>query len=112
MPASSTPSKFAFLDPPVEPGDLGSLGPYRVIGELGRGGMGYVFRAEDTRLKRVVALKVMNQKIAATADSRRRFIDEARAMAAVKHDNVATIYEVNDQSATPFMAMELLLAKR
>ncbi len=111
MPASSLPPKFAFLDPPLEAEDLGSLGPYRVIGELGRGGMGFVFRAEDTRLKRVVALKVMNQKIAATADSRQRFIDEARAMAAVKHDNVATIYEVNDQSATPFMAMELLTGK-
>jgi|GEM_PF-1177465 len=92
----------------MNPGDLGALGPYRVISELGRGGMGYVFRAEDTRLKRVIALKMMNRKIAATADSRRRFIEEARSMAAVKHDNVATIYEVNDQFATPFMAMELL----
>ncbi len=73
MPASSLPPKFAFLDPPLEAEDLGALGPYRVIGELGRGGMGFVFRAEDTRLKRVVALKVMNQKIAATADSRQRF---------------------------------------
>jgi len=107
MSTSLTP-KYPFLDPPLDATDLGSLGPYRVISELGRGGMGFVFRAEDTRLKRVVALKMMNQKIASTANSRRRFIEEARSMAAVKHDNVATIYEVNDQFSTPFMAMELL----
>jgi len=92
----------------MSPEDLGVLGPYRVINELGRGGMGFVFRAEDTRLKRIVALKVMNEKIAATPHSRSRFVDEARSMAAVKHDNVATIYEVNDQCTTPFMAMEML----
>jgi serine/threonine protein kinase len=100
--------KHAFLDPPMNPDDLGVLGPYRVLNELGRGGMGFVFRAEDTRLKRIVALKVMNEKIAATPHSRGRFVDEARSMAAVKHDNVATIYEVNDQCETPFMAMEML----
>jgi serine/threonine protein kinase len=106
--SSSTTSKYDFLEPPTIDGDLGSIGPYRVLAELGRGGMGYVFRAEDTRLKRVVALKMMNAKIAATNHSRQRFIEEARSMAAVKHDNVATIYEVNDQYGTPFMAMEIL----
>jgi serine/threonine protein kinase len=55
-----------------------------------------------------VALKVMNQKIAATANSRRRFLHEARAMAAVRHDNVATIFEVGESAGTPFMAMEML----
>ncbi|MGV3483293.1 MAG: protein kinase domain-containing protein [Planctomycetaceae bacterium] len=106
--STSTANKYAFLDPPTIDGDLGSLGPYRVIGELGRGGMGFVFRAEDTRLKRIVALKVMNAKVAATPHSRQRFIDEARSMAAVKHDNVVTIYEVSDHRGTPFMAMEML----
>ncbi len=106
--SASTTTKYTFLDPPTNPDDLGVLGPYRVINELGRGGMGFVFRAEDTRLKRIVALKVMNEKIAATPHSRCRFIEEARSMAAVKHDNVATIYEVNDQCNTPFMAMEML----
>jgi len=106
--STSSSTKYPFLEPASAPDDLGTLGPYRVIDELGRGGMGYVFRAEDTRLKRVVALKMMNQKVSATNDSRMRFLEEARSMAAVKHDNVATIYEVNDQFATPFMAMELL----
>ncbi len=107
MSASST-TNYSFLSPPLRPEDLGALGAYRVLSELGRGGMGFVFRAEDTRLKRAVALKVMNERIAATPYSRRRFIEEARSMAAVKHDNVATIYEVNENSGTPFMAMELL----
>jgi serine/threonine protein kinase len=70
--------------------------------------MGYVFSGEDSRLKRPVALKVMNQRVADTPHSRRRFLHEARAMAAVHHDNVATIFEVAECNGTPFMAMELL----
>ncbi|MEO1524303.1 MAG: protein kinase [Planctomycetota bacterium] len=109
---SSAEIKHDFLDPPdPENGaadHLGTIAHYRVIRELGKGGMGYVFLAEDVRLKREVALKVMNQKIAATPGSRKRFISEARAMAAVHHDNVATIFEVGEYKGTPFMAMELL----
>ncbi|TWU05556.1 serine/threonine-protein kinase [Stieleria varia] len=105
---ASAPETHEFLDPPKNPGDLGTLGKYRVIDQLGKGGMGYVFRAEDSRLKRTVALKVMNRRIAATPGSRKRFISEARAMAAVHHDNVATIFEVGEHNGTPFMAMEML----
>ncbi len=105
---ASTEPKLDFLDPPSQPGDLGTLSHYRVINELGRGGMGYVFRAQDKRLQREVAMKVMNDKFASTPYSRRRFIHEARAMAAVHHDNVATIFEVGEKSGTPFMAMEML----
>ena len=108
---TSSNGKHELLDPPENPGELGSLGSYRVISELGRGGMGFVFRAEDKRLKRTVALKVMNKKVAATPHSRSRFISEARAMAAVHHDNVATIFEVGEYSGTPFMAMEMLKGK-
>ena len=105
-----SPTQHNFLDPPPDGSEdyLGSLGHYRVLSELGKGGMGYVFLAEDTRLKRQVALKVMNQKIASTPGSKKRFISEARAMAAVHHDNVATIFEVGERNGTPFMAMELL----
>ena len=99
---------YPFLKPPTSDDFVGSLAHYRVLSELGRGGMGYVFRAEDTKLKRAVALKVMNQKISAIAGSRKRFISEARAMAAIHHDNVATIFEVGECSGTPFMAMEML----
>lgn len=99
---------FDFLSPPTNNGDLGKLGHYRVISELGRGGMGYVFEAVDTKLKRYVALKVMNKKVASSRNSQKRFVREARAMAALHHDNVVTIFEVGKSDNTPFMAMELL----
>ena len=100
--------KYDFLDPPQKAGELGRLGPYRVLGLLGTGGMGEVFRAQDSRLKRTVALKLMKSKLSATPLSRMRFVEEARSMAAVHHDNVATIFEVGVQDGVPFMAMELL----
>ena len=100
--------RHELLDPPQKPGELGRLGPYRVTGVLGKGGMGEVFRANDSRLKRTVALKVMKSKFAATPNSRRRFVEEARSMAAVHHDNVATIFEVGVHQNMPFLAMELL----
>lgn len=105
---AETVATYDFLSPPTVSGDLGALAHYRVIDELGKGGMGYVFRAEDSKLQRSVALKVMNQKVAATSNSRQRFLHEARAMAAVHHDNVATIFEVGESDGTPFMAMEML----
>lgn len=104
----TTPETIDFLDPPQSEGEMGRLGPYRVTSLIGLGGMGQVFRAEDTRLKRTVALKVMNRKFSATPHSRKRFVEEARSMAAVHHDNVATIFEVGEKKKTPFMAMELL----
>lgn len=105
----STPTDaYSFLQPSSHPGDLGMLGDYRILGELGKGGMGYVFRAEHTVLERAVALKVMNKKIASTPNSRDRFLQEARAMAAVHHDNVVVIFEVGMNEGTPFMAMEML----
>lgn len=99
---------YDFLQPPTHSGDLGMLGNYRILGELGKGGMGFVFRAEDTVLERAVALKVMNKRIASTPNSRDRFLQEARAMAAVHHDNVVVIFEVGTNEGTPFMAMEML----
>ncbi|MGI9471736.1 MAG: serine/threonine-protein kinase, partial [Rubripirellula sp.] len=108
---NSESSNYDFPDPPQQDGEIGRLGPYRVLGQLGTGGMGEVFRARDSRLKRTVALKLMKKKLAATPASRKRFIEEARSMAAVHHDNVATIFEVGVQDGVPFMAMELLHGK-
>lgn len=105
---STQTDDYSFLQPPSHPSDLGMLGDYRILGELGKGGMGYVFRAEHTVLERAVALKVMNKKIASTPNSRDRFLQEARAMAAVHHDNVVVIFEVGMNEGTPFMAMEML----
>lgn len=105
---STRSEDYSFLLPAELPDEIGRLGSYRVLELIGEGGMGKVFLAEDQRLRRRVALKVMSQRIAASKNSRERFVREARAQAAVHHDNVATIFEVDDQGTTPFLAMELL----
>src|SRR5215212_1101093 len=73
--------EFSFLSPPRESGEIGRLGKYRVLRELGRGGMGVVFLAEETDLKRRVALKVMLPDAAADARAVARFQREAEAQA-------------------------------
>jgi serine/threonine protein kinase len=70
--------------------------------------MGLVFLAEDIALGRQVALKVMRPELASQARARERFLREARAMAAVKHDHLATIHQVGEDNGVPFLAMELL----
>jgi serine/threonine protein kinase len=70
--------------------------------------MGIVFRAEDTQLKREVALKVMLPEAAADPRTRARFIREAQAQAKVEHDHVAVIFQVGEANGTPFLAMPLL----
>jgi serine/threonine protein kinase len=94
--------------PPAAPGDLGRLAHYRVHKELGRGGMGAVYLGFDEGLRRKVALKVMLPRSAADPHARERFLREARAAAAVKHDHVVTIYQVGEDAGTPFIAMEYL----
>ncbi len=96
------------LAPPTVEGDMGRLGPYRVLRLLGMGGMGLVFLAEDPSLRRQVALKVLRPHVAEEADARQRFLREARAMAAVVHDHVAPIYQVGEDLDTPYLAMPLL----
>ncbi len=100
----------AFLAPPVGADEIGRLGHYRVLKELGRGGMGAVFLAEDTLLKRRVALKVMLPHLAGDA-ARARFLREARAVAALKHDHVVIVYATGEENGVPFLAMELLAGK-
>src|SRR5829696_3877849 len=97
--AGSVPPKFA---PPAAPGEVGMLGPYRVVKELGKGGMGAVYAAIDTRLDRRLALKVMLPQFAADPAARERFVREARAAARVKHDNVVTVYEADERSGVPY----------
>ena len=94
--------------PPAAEGELGRLAHYRVVKQLGRGGMGAVFLGFDEDLRRKVALKVMLPKYAADAQAKNRFLREARAAAAVKHDHVVTIYQVGEAKGTPFIAMEYL----
>jgi serine/threonine protein kinase len=84
------------------------LGPYRLVKPLGRGGMGAVYLAEDTQLRRPTALKMMLPEAAADEKARERFLREARAAAAVRNDHVVTVYQVGDEGGTPYIAMELL----
>jgi WD40 repeat protein len=99
---------FALLSPPQSADEIGRLGKYRILKVLGSGGMGVVFLAEDDQLKRPVALKVMRPGLAANDGARQRFLREARAMAALKHDHIVTIYQVDEDRGVPFLAMEYL----
>jgi serine/threonine protein kinase/class 3 adenylate cyclase len=99
---------YDFLAPPQGPDELGRLGPYRVLKVLGAGGMGIVFQAEDPQLQRLLALKVMKPGLAVHADSRQRFLREARAAAAIEHDHIVSIYHVGEDRGVPFLAMPLL----
>ena len=104
----ATQDKSVSLAPPQQPDEIGRLGGYRILAELGRGGMGVVYKAEDLKLKRLVALKVMAPSLAANAVSRERFLREAVAMAAVHHDNIVVIHTVDEDNGVPFLAMEFL----
>jgi hypothetical protein len=96
------------LRPPQGPEEFGRLGNYRVLGVLGSGGMGVVFKAEDLQLRRLVALKAMLPGIAASPANRQRFLREAQAAAAIEHDHIVPIYQVGEDRGIPFLAMQLL----
>src|SRR5262249_8541141 len=99
---------LSFLGPPQAVGELGRFGPYRVLRELGRGGMGVVFLAEDPRLGRRVALKVMRPALAATPLARQRFLREARAAAGLTHDNIVSVFQAGEEGGLPYLLMPVL----
>ena len=85
-----------------------NLGRYELQALLGAGGMGEVYRARDTRLNRVVAVKVLLPQLASDARLRERFEREARAVAALSHPNICAVYDVGDTPSTSYLVMELL----
>ncbi len=84
------------------------LGPYEILSKVGAGGMGEVYRARDTRLDRVVAIKILPEDFADRSDLRERFEREARTIASLNHPHICTIYDVGHQDGTDYLVMEYL----
>ena len=91
---------------PLIPGSR--VGPFEVLSPLGRGGMGEVFRARDTRLGREVAIKALPDEFARDAERRTRFEREARLLGALNHTNIATLYGLEEAEGEPYLVLELI----
>src|SRR6058998_1747885 len=91
---------------PLLPG--ARLGPYEILGPLGAGGMGEVYRAKDTRLGRDVAVKILPAHLSENAEVRERFEREARAISSLNHPHICTLYDIGREGDADYFVMELL----
>ncbi|MCI0658309.1 MAG: serine/threonine protein kinase, partial [Acidobacteria bacterium] len=91
---------------PLVPGTR--LGPYEIIGPLGAGGMGEVYKAKDTRLDRIVAIKVLPQHLSASPEVRARFEREARAISSLNHPHICTLHDIGNQDGMEYLVLEHL----
>jgi serine/threonine protein kinase/Flp pilus assembly protein TadD len=108
MPGAEQASLTKTLETPGPAPKAGGLiaGKYRVLGEIGRGGMGVVYKVEDTLLKRTAALKFLSPDSAAIPSREKRFAQEAQTASALNHPNICTIYEVGEAEGNSYIAME------
>src|SRR5438034_9850469 len=84
------------------------LGRYEIRSQLGKGGMGEVYLAEETKLNRKVAIKILPAEVASDQERMRRFVQEAKAAAALNHPNIAHIYEIGETAGLNFIVMEFI----
>src|SRR5512134_3884969 len=84
------------------------LSHYQIISPLGAGGMGEVYRASDTRLDRIVAIKVLPDHLAANSEARQRFEREARAVSSLNHPHICTLHDIGSQDGVDYLVMEHL----
>jgi serine/threonine protein kinase len=82
------------------------LGPYEILAPLGAGGMGEVYRARDTRLNRVVALKTLAHHLSSSPELKRRFEREARMISSLSHPHICTLFDVGQEAGLDFLVME------
>lgn len=93
---------------PIQPKPQSKIGPYVIEAEIGRGGMGVVYRASDTVLNRTVAIKMLASDLAKRPELNQRFQRESLAIAAINHPNIITLFDVGSHSSVPYVVMEYL----
>src|SRR5262249_50180535 len=84
------------------------LGPYQILNAIGAGGLGGVYKARDTRLDRIVAVKVLPSHLSSNAELKQRFEREARAISSLSHPHICHLYDIGSQDGTHYLVMEYL----